>query len=243
MTTLIRRLPQCSPHILLPQTNRACVNPHLVQARTTVIVRRPHAVPLTKPKALPYLKDKHKIYELIDNENLKKVPDIQCILTEDVDGVGYKNELLYVKRRIFRSKLYPAGLAMYATPENISKYASQREDVVGSQWAKLTMKILAKMTLKIPMSGDNPWELSREHVAVAFRLSGVEVTEEAITLPDEPVTQPEDIEIKLKMNNQDEVTIKCEIVLTYKDPSLREGPLARGASLKKGKTLTRFRKI
>ncbi|CAI9732841.1 Hypothetical predicted protein [Octopus vulgaris] len=82
-----------------------------------------------------------------------------------------------------------------------------------------TLKTLSNMYLAIPMSGDNPWVLSKEHVVVAFRLRGVEVAEEVITLPDKIITEPEEIDIQLKMNGKEEVTVKCLIILKHKDPS------------------------
>ena len=40
-----------------------------------------------------------------------------------VPGIGYKHELVTVKRKLFRNILYPSGLALYASPENIKEYA------------------------------------------------------------------------------------------------------------------------
>lgn len=41
-----------------------------------------------------------------------------------VAGIGYKHELVSVKRKLFRKILYPAGMAMYASPENIKEFLS-----------------------------------------------------------------------------------------------------------------------
>lgn len=45
-----------------------------------------------------------------------------------VTGVGIRGDLVTVKRRLFRNKLYPAGLAVYASPENIERF---KKDEVG----------------------------------------------------------------------------------------------------------------
>ena len=38
-----------------------------------------------------------------------------------------RGETVTVKRRLFRGKLYPAGLAVYASPENLEKFAKESE--------------------------------------------------------------------------------------------------------------------
>ena len=42
-------------------------------------------------------------------------------------GVGVRGDTVTVKRRLFRGKLYPTGLAVYASPENLEKFAKERE--------------------------------------------------------------------------------------------------------------------
>lgn len=54
--------------------------------QNTVILKREWAVPLTSPGELPHLKDKHRIFKFVENTNSKKLPDIQCILTDNIDG-------------------------------------------------------------------------------------------------------------------------------------------------------------
>ncbi|XP_029645008.1 39S ribosomal protein L9, mitochondrial [Octopus sinensis] len=235
MVSLIRRLPQCGNNLFLQANKNHINNSCLVLTRNTVILKRQWAVPLTNPGDIPHLKDKHRVFKFVENTDAVKLPDIQCILTDNIDGIGYKNELVTVKRKFFRNVLYPAGLAMYASPENVEKFAVKSEEFLGSRWARLTLKTLSNMYLAIPMSGDNPWVLSKEHVVVAFRLRGVEVAEEAITLPDKVITEPEEIDIQLKMNGKEEVTVKCLIILKHKDPSKDVIPTNLPTTLKRQK--------
>ncbi|CAE1302069.1 RP-L9 [Acanthosepion pharaonis] len=192
--------------------------PLLLQNRNTVILKRKWPVLFAKEGRVPILKYKNKVYELEENTCATKLPDIECILTQDIDGIGYKHELVSVKRKLFRKILYPAGMAMYASPENIKEFLSgEKPKRLGSPWARIAMDTLSTMFLVIPMSGDTPWTLTAKHIKVAFRLVGVEITEEAILLPEEPITEPQELEFQVTMNGMENVTVKSLILLKHKD--------------------------
>nr|KAG5689185.1 hypothetical protein BaRGS_004019 [Batillaria attramentaria] len=42
-------------------------------------------------------------------------------------SVGVRGEQVLVKRSLFRNKLYPAGLAVYATPDNLAMFAEEKK--------------------------------------------------------------------------------------------------------------------
>ncbi|XP_064596348.1 large ribosomal subunit protein bL9m-like [Liolophura sinensis] len=201
------------------------------QRRNTIVVKRMYPPRLPKQGHRPRVRSMQKILQMVDVEHAHPKPDIQCILTDDVEGVGNRGDLLYVKRRLFRNYLYPAGFAKYASPENIAEWkqlrqesGEERETAVESVYAKMTAKKLFGMFLPVPMSGDNPWILNKTHVKVAFRRMYVELTEDCIELPDEEITEPRDLEIKVTINGTLTVPVKARIYHIFKDQSKNVPP-------------------
>ncbi|KAL5007604.1 hypothetical protein ScPMuIL_016410 [Solemya velum] len=203
----------------------ACVSClHLTQTRNTVIVERKYPVNLHNKGSHPRLKAKNYIYKVVDYKNSRPVPNIDCLLTDYVEGIGVAGEIVNVKRRLFRNRLYPAGLAVYPTEEALEDMAEIREAMKAednrlSQYAKMTVRQLAGLHMRIPMSGDNLWVLNKTHIRVALRKMGVEVKEDCITLPTEPVTEPQEVEIGLSINNAVDVKVRGTIYHIFKDRS------------------------
>lgn len=63
------------------------------------------------------------MYDLIENTNVRKKPNIDVILTSYVEGIGRKGEVVNVKPNLAYEKLLLPGLAVYHTPENVEKYS------------------------------------------------------------------------------------------------------------------------
>lgn len=53
---------------------------------------------------------------------------MELVLTEFVEGVGKKGDVVSVKPFVAYNKLLLPGLAAYKTPENIEKYARTQDD-------------------------------------------------------------------------------------------------------------------
>lgn len=53
------------------------------------------------------------------------------------------------------------------------------------------MDSLLRLYLSVVMNKDHPWTLKPWHVKLAFRKCGFIVPEEAITLPDKPISGPD----------------------------------------------------
>lgn len=88
-------------------------------------------MPLHKKNQKPTkLRGRHFNYELIENVNVKKQPNVEVILTTYVAGIGRKGEIVKVAPTIAYNKLLLPGLAAYCTPENVEKYSKlATEDV------------------------------------------------------------------------------------------------------------------
>jgi len=63
----------------------------------------------------------------------------------------------------------------------------------------------------VPMSSSQPWTLSKAHIRVALRMAGVEACEDSISLPEQPITQPQTINITITVNGMDRVAVKTLI--------------------------------
>ena len=101
------------------------------------------------------LKTKNFVYELVEHVDSKKEPNLELILTHYVEGwgstailnfskvshyitklntnffsgiigIGMKGDVVTVRPHFGRQKLLMQGLAVYASPENLKKFADQK---------------------------------------------------------------------------------------------------------------------
>lgn len=70
------------------------------------------------------LKSKHYIYDIVQNTDIEKQPELDLILTKYVEGIGKAGDKILVKQHFAYINLLLPGLAVYATPENIEKFQS-----------------------------------------------------------------------------------------------------------------------
>lgn len=87
-------------------------------------------MPLAKKNQKPTkLRGRHFNYELIEDTNIKKYPNLDVILTSYVQGVGRKGEVVNVPPTFAYNKLLLPGLATYVTPANVEKYAKEAAEI------------------------------------------------------------------------------------------------------------------
>lgn len=81
-------------------------------------------MPLSKKNQAPRkLRGRHFVYQLVEDTNIRKKPNIDVVLTSYVEGIGRKGEVVNVKPNLAYEKLLLPGLAVYHTPENVEKYS------------------------------------------------------------------------------------------------------------------------
>ncbi|KAL0120608.1 hypothetical protein PUN28_008352 [Cardiocondyla obscurior] len=191
------------------------------QIRTTFILKRRYPVPLHKKNGGPKpLKHKHYIYDLIEDTNVKKKEPLDLILTQYVAELGNVGTRISMHPFKAYTQLLLPKLADYATPENIEKYTKlavdEKDDMpFSSASVEKTMKELSHMRISILMSKDIPWTLEKWHVKANFRKSGIYISEDAITIPERPISGPNlDLEgkefyVTLTINNREQVKVRC----------------------------------
>lgn len=204
--------------VKLTQPDAACAS--LQQIRATHVFKRkdePKLVPKWKDPRKARLKAKNYVYEVTDT-NLKPVPNIKCILTQYVEGIGSRGDVVEVKRSLFRGVLCPAGSAVYASPENLTQFEKERQASGAKQEPKRTkysvntLQQLSGFTLLVPMNAHNPWTLDKSHIRIAFRKMGVEVKDHCITLPETTITHDGDVKqfsVGITINGIDKVDVKA----------------------------------
>ena len=142
----------------------------------TVIVERYERMPLLKkgvdPRKYP-LKSRHFDYKFVECKHKQKWGQVELILTDFVEGIGHKGELLNVPRHVAYYDLFPRRLAVYPTEEYLEMYKKEREEsktkVKVSPYGMKTKEELSKMLLNIPMNMSTEWTLNAENIRLALR--------------------------------------------------------------------------
>lgn len=219
---------------LKPQTATVLCNRNdlmMQQSRNTFILKRRFPVPLIKKhQTRPTLKHKHFIYDLVEDRNTKKHPNIDVILLDNVKNIGEKGELITMSSlRAYNFLLLPK-LAVYATPENIKKYIIEDEAerkkfrTSSSPFVERTLQQLSIYYLSVKMNMEVPWTIEKWHISACFRLAGFMVPEHAITLPEKAITGPnlsnenKEFYVTVKINNCEETIVRCRLHHYSADP-------------------------
>lgn len=187
--------------------------------RGTCVFRRKFPPPLYKKDqtgpSRPQLEEEHYLYILEECKHSRPAGDMQVILATDVEGLGFKGDVVTVSKRLARNHMFPASVAEYVTEENLKKYEHIRKrrehEARQTLTAYKTMRQLEYMNLPVSMSSTVAWTLNKTHIKVAFRMCGVELTEDQIELPEEPVTSPKQITVYVTFNEMDRVPVSVNV--------------------------------
>ncbi|XP_065284945.1 large ribosomal subunit protein bL9m [Dermacentor albipictus] len=169
------------------------------QIRTTKILRRvvPPLVSKLWYKKPRLLTKENYIYVYDEITEKKKKPNIDVILTQFVEGLGNKWDVVSVRPFYGLSHLIVPGLALYATPENLKlreKMRGEKEDlgpVFSTRTSPVIIRMLKSTIIRLPMNRDRGWTVEPWHLRIALRQAGITVPEEAIELPETPITGPD----------------------------------------------------
>ncbi|XP_059994590.1 large ribosomal subunit protein bL9m isoform X2 [Lagenorhynchus albirostris] len=169
----------------------------LSHSRGTVIVERWWKVPLAGEGRKPRLHRRHRVYKLAEDTKHRPKDNLELILTQSVEELGVRGDLVSVKKSVGRNRLLPQGLAVYASPENRKLF---EEEKLLRQEGKLE-KIQTKegeTTVKF---------LRRCHLQL-----GVVVAPHALKLPEEPITQRGEYWCEVTVNGLDTVRVPMSVV-------------------------------
>lgn len=142
----------------------------------TVIVERYTKPPIVKAhqdQRKRDLKSDHYQLKFVDCLHNKKWGNIDLILTEYVEGVGHKGEIVNVPRHTAYYELLPSRQAVYVTEEYLKLYEKDRQALAGkakvSPFAKRTKDELEKSVIEIPLNMSVEWKLNEDLLRIALR--------------------------------------------------------------------------
>ncbi|KAK0067988.1 39S ribosomal protein L9 mitochondrial [Biomphalaria pfeifferi] len=186
----------------------------------TIIMERVFPLPPDKDGEKPDISQMNEIHKILRDVEIVQYPEeLNCLLIQYVEGLGIRGDIVRVKRTLFHEQLFPSGMAVYASPDNIKELEDERKALgidkpearLGVQ-ARMAIKELSHMNLEIPMNDKEEWTLTKEHVQVAFRIQGVELQEECIVLPEEEVKEFKELIVKVCINGLESVDVKANII-------------------------------
>ncbi|XP_054567385.1 39S ribosomal protein L9, mitochondrial isoform X3 [Eptesicus fuscus] len=165
--------------------------------RGTVIVERWWKVPLAGLCRKPRLHRRHRVYRLVEDTKHRPKDNLELILTQSVEELGVRGDLVSVKKSVGRNKLLPQGLAVYASPENKKLFEEEKLlrkegklEKIQTKAGEATVKFLKSCHLEVGMKNNVKWELNPEIVARHFLKNlGVVVAPHALKLPEGPITR------------------------------------------------------
>ncbi|XP_075763228.1 large ribosomal subunit protein bL9m [Pelodiscus sinensis] len=189
--------------------------------RGTVVVERWWQVPLSKEGRSPRLHPRrHRIYRLVEDTKHQPKEKLELILTQSVDYLGSRGDIVSVKKSVGRNKLLSEGLAVYASPENKKMFEEEMKlrnegklERLQTQSGEKTLEFLRNCHLEVGMKNNVKWELNNEIVARHFLKNlKVSVTPQALKLPDEPITRWGEYWCEVTVNGLDTVRVPMSVV-------------------------------
>lgn len=146
---------------------------------------------------------------------------MEVILKQDIDKLGFKDDLVDVKPGYARNYLIPQGMAIYATPsqkkvlaENTRQRAHKEEKIreqaqaVADKLNKETIKIGAKVGEKGKIFGS----VNTIQLADAIEAAGLKVDRRNITIKNEPIKQIGVYQAEVRLHKDVVETIDFEVV-------------------------------
>ncbi|XP_018785639.1 PREDICTED: 39S ribosomal protein L9, mitochondrial [Bactrocera latifrons] len=202
------------------------------QVRTTFVLKRKYDPLLHKTNAKPRkLRAKHFIYELVEDTNVKRRPNLEVVLKTYVEGVGDKGDVVSVRPNFAYNKLLLPGLAVYKTAENVALYTKTEDEKKtvrhSSAFAQRTINIIERFLLAVVMNKDQPWVVEPWHIKASLRKAGIHCPEECITMPEERIEGPDmnkeakEFYCTITINNLEKARLRCRIHHWSTDPSER----------------------
>ena len=150
---------------------------------------------------------------------------MELILREDVQNLGFKDDIVTVKPGYGRNFLIPQGLATLATPsarkvlaENLKQRAHKEKQVI--EEANATAEQLKKMEVKIAAkvgAGDKLFgSVSNIDVAEAISKAGASIDKKFINIPGGTVKRTGPYNAKIRLHREVIVDFPFEVVAETK---------------------------
>lgn len=146
---------------------------------------------------------------------------MEIILKEDIDNLGYKNDVVTVKSGYGRNFLIPQGLAIIATSsskkmmaETLKQRAHKEEKLIkeaegmAEKLGKLTIQVLTKAGEKGKIFGS----VNNIQVAKSLKDAGFDIDRKNIHIDQENIKELGKYEAKLKLYKHIEASFTFEVL-------------------------------
>lgn len=201
-------------------------------SQTTFVLKRRYEPHLHKTNTQPKkYRAKHFIYDLVEDTLVKKRENIEVVLTQFVEGVGDKGDIVSMKAHFVYNQLLLPGFAVYKTEENVAKYAKTEDEkntvVHSSPYAQRTVNMLESLIVPVSMNKENAWVIEAWHVRASLRKMGYHCKDECITMPDQKIEGPDlmkegkEFLVTITINNLEKANVRCRVHHWSTEPSER----------------------
>lgn len=150
---------------------------------------------------------------------------MEIILKEDVQNVGFKDDLVIVKNGYARNFLIPQGKAIIASisakkilKENLKQRAFKEEKIIkgAKAIADKLMKIEMKLTSKVS-SGDRLFgSITSQDLVTFFNSKGETIDQKQISIPGRSIKRIGKYEAKIRLHRDVIIQYPFEIVASKK---------------------------
>ena len=146
---------------------------------------------------------------------------MQIILLEKLANLGDLGEVVKVKEGYARNYLIPHGKAKRATAANIAEFEKRRTELESAQAAALAAAqeraakldgLLVQVTQKAGVDGKLFGSVTNIDIAEALKAQGFDVPRAAIRMPDGPLKQVGDQQLKVALHTDVIVTITVSVL-------------------------------
>lgn len=146
---------------------------------------------------------------------------MQVILLEKVTNLGTLGEVVKVKDGFARNYLIPHGKAKRATQSNIAEFEKRRVELEKAQADTLTQAqdratkldgLMVQITQKAGVDGKLFGSVTNVDIADALKAQGFEVPKAAIRMPQGPIKQTGDQQIKIALHSDVVITITVSVL-------------------------------
>lgn len=146
---------------------------------------------------------------------------MEVILKQNIDNLGYTDDLVVVKNGYARNFLIPKGLAVYASPRNVKmreenlKQRAHKEEKMRKEAEKMLadfLKMEIKVGAKVGENGKIFGSVNALQLSEAFKKAGHDIDRKSIKIKEEPIKQIGKYTADVKLYRGISGTITFEVV-------------------------------
>lgn len=168
-------------------------------------------------------------YEVVDEDDDAVIPPVKVILMKSMEDYGKKGQVVTLPAEQVHKELLFPKLAVYASPENLTKYASivipEHSAQYSSEMTQTQLPLVSKIVVPIVMSSDHSneqWTVEPWHIRISLRIhAGVYLdNDECIKMPDKSIAGPnsrhhgKEFLVRVTINDLEDIPIRCILYQT-----------------------------